>query len=87
MELPASQLESIRFKLMQTIQSIRELQITIHADNQPYMIPWYAHNCGRVVRGTNWHEQAGFVVQIQCDTIPDPLLDALSVQCDPKCSN
>ena len=42
MDLPSSQLEQIRFKLMQIIQSIRELQMAIHADNQPYMVPWYA---------------------------------------------
>ncbi|KAF8326814.1 uncharacterized protein EI90DRAFT_2886299, partial [Cantharellus anzutake] len=38
--LPTSQLESIRFKLNQTIESIRTLQYSIHADNQPYMLPW-----------------------------------------------
>ncbi|KDQ09288.1 hypothetical protein BOTBODRAFT_179151 [Botryobasidium botryosum FD-172 SS1] len=38
--LPLAQLESLKFKLVQTMESIRGLQATVHAGGQPFMVTW-----------------------------------------------
>jgi len=38
--LPLAQLESLKFKLVHTMESIRGLQATVHAGGQPFMVTW-----------------------------------------------